>query len=137
MTAVIDDDAIEVARRFVAGDERASLSAWLVGITRNVTADAHAARARDRAIAQHSAIHAPDEAVPGHESVLAERLVIADEMAKLDPVPRQVVQLAFFDDLTHTQIAERLDMPIGTVKSHIRRSLTRLRDRLEVNHGAL
>lgn len=186
MTSVIEGDATEVARRFVAGDERAlaeiygrwsslvyslalrslgdvtdaedatqrvfvsawqsrhrydaeraSLSAWLVGITRNVTADAHAARARDRAIAQHSAIHAADEAVPGHESVLAERLVIADEMAKLDPVPRQVVQLAFFDDLTHTQIAERLDMPIGTVKSHIRRSLTRLRDRLEVNHGAL
>ena len=185
MTAVTDDDAIEVARRFVAGDERAlaeiygrwssliyslalrslgdvtdaedatqkvfvsawqsrhrydaeraSLSAWLVGITRNVIADTHAARARDRAIVHHAMRHAAEEVVPGHENLLAERLVIADEMAQLDPVPRRVVHLAFFDDLTHTQIAARLDMPVGTVKSHIRRSLTKLRDRLEVNHGA-
>lgn len=115
--------------------DRASISAWLVGITRNTVADAHQARARERMLTKQAAAVAPDEAAPSAEIDLADRLLIADEIAQLDPVPRAVVHLAFYDDLTHRQIAERLDMPVGTVKSHIRRSLGRLRKRLEVSHG--
>ncbi|WP_293167743.1 RNA polymerase sigma factor [Microcella sp.] len=115
--------------------ERASISAWLVGITRNMVADAHQARTRERQLTAQAAAVAPDEVAPSAEVDLADRLLIADEIAQLDPVPRTVVHLAFYDDLTHTQIAERLDMPVGTVKSHIRRSLSRLRNRLEVSHG--
>lgn len=116
--------------------ERASLSAWLVGITRNVIADAHQARARERHLAEQAISMMDAAEVPSAEVELADRLLIADEIARLDPVPREVVHLAFYDDLTHVQIAERLDMPVGTVKSHIRRSLSRLRGRLEVSHGA-
>ncbi len=115
--------------------DRASISAWLVGITRNTVADAHQARTRERRLAEQAAAVAPDEAAPTAEIDLADRLLIADEIAQLDPVPRAVVHLAFYDDLTHRQIAERLDMPVGTVKSHIRRSLSRLINRLEVSHG--
>ncbi len=115
--------------------DRASISAWLVGITRNTVADAHQARTRERQLAEQAATVAAPEVVPSAEIDLADRLLIADEIAQLEPVPRTVVHLAFYDDLTHMQIAERLNLPVGTVKSHIRRSLSRLRKRLEVSHG--
>lgn len=48
-------------------------------------------------------------------------------LLRLGPVPRQLVSLAFFDGLTHEEIAGQTGMPLGTVKSHIRRALTTLR----------
>lgn len=115
---------------------RASVSAWLVGITRNTIADTHQARTRERSILENVTAITGDDTVAAPETDLADRLLIADEMAHLDPLPRAIVRLAFFDDLTHVQIAQRLGMPVGTVKSHIRRSLSKLKGRLEVSHGA-
>lgn len=109
--------------------ERASLPAWLLGITRNKVVDAHQARGKQRRIATELASNPP----PPPEPVdVAARLIIADEIARLDEVPQRVLRLAFYEDLTHAQIAERMQLPPGTVKSHIRRSLIKLRRRLEV-----
>ena len=115
--------------------ERARLPTWLMGIARNKIVDAHAARGRQRRIQNEvtssSTVETQQEPVD-----VAQQLVIAEEIAKLDAVPQQVLRLAFFEDLTHTQIAERLQLPPGTVKSHIRRSLIKLRNRMEVSPDA-
>lgn len=115
---------------------KAKLSTWLIAITRRRIADTLEARTRVRALqAELQRFTAPDDVV-GAEVDLGDRLLLADEIDRLEPDARRVVRLAFYDDLTHEQIAERLGMPLGTVKSHIRRSLTRLRSRLEVGHVA-
>jgi RNA polymerase sigma factor (sigma-70 family) len=47
-------------------------------------------------------------------------------MAQLDEAHRQVVHMAFYDDMPHSEIAVKLNLPIGTVKTWIRRSRERL-----------
>ena len=49
---------------------------------------------------------------------------------RLDPLPRQLLGLAFFGGLTHDEIAQQTRLPLGTVKSHIRRALESLRGAL-------
>lgn len=114
---------------------RARLGAWLVGITRNTIADSHARLARERR-ERDALILSIDRDVDAWSDEVVDRLLIADELAQLPDAPRTVMQLAFYDRLSQAQIAARLGMPLGTVKSHVRRSLDRLRTRLEVNDDA-
>jgi RNA polymerase sigma-70 factor (ECF subfamily) len=60
-----------------------------------------------------------------------ERVVRA--LGKLTDLQREAVTLAFYDGHTHTQVAELLDVPLGTVKARIRDGLIRLRDALGVD----
>lgn len=118
--------------------QAARLPAWLVGITRNAINDALSARSRQRVLEQSALQLVGDPAaeveVKDVEAV-ADRITLEDELDRLGDPQRAIMRLAFYEDMTHDQISSHLQLPLGTVKSHIRRSLTRLRARLEVEHG--
>ncbi len=113
---------------------RAAVGAWLLNLARS--------RAIDRLRARRARPEAPVDtevmaAVAG-PGVAADEHVISDERARLvrqalDALPvlqRVAVELAFYEGLTHVEIAERLEQPLGTVKTRIRMGLLRLRDAL-------
>jgi RNA polymerase sigma-70 factor, ECF subfamily len=64
-------------------------------------------------------------------ATLIDRLVLADEIQRL-PDPRGVIlRMAFWEGQSYSQIAEQLELPLGTVKSYSRRALCQLPARLE------
>jgi RNA polymerase sigma-70 factor (ECF subfamily) len=65
-------------------------------------------------------------------STLIDRLVLTEEIRQLPPPRGTILQLAFWEGRSYSQIAEQLDLPLGTVKSHARRALRHLRSRLAV-----
>jgi RNA polymerase sigma-70 factor (ECF subfamily) len=117
------------------------LPAWLVGICRHKIADAWARRDKQRREAEAALNEA--QARPGGpvtagvDTAATDRVLLLDELDHLGQPQRGIIELAFFEDLTHAQIAERTGLPLGTIKSHIRRTLERLRTRLEVDGAAL
>lgn len=112
---------------------RGSLGGWLVGIARNKIIDHVRAQNRRPQLSEHGA---PVEAgapspTAAEVDALADRLLLADAMAQLPDRSKRVIELAFYEELTHPEIAERCELPLGTVKSDIRRGLARMRRHLE------
>lgn len=107
---------------------KGSLGGWLVGITRNKIADT--LRKRQRQVPTTDEM-TDDPMASGDPEVdvdaVADRMLVAAALRSLSDRSRKVVELYFYDDLTHHEIAARTDIPLGTVKSDLRRGLERLR----------
>ncbi len=110
-------------------EDRRSVAPWLLTVARNRAIDV--AR-RNQRHAMHRAVEERLESVAAagiiDEQVVAteraEQLVGA--LAQLPDAQREVIMLAFYAQMTHTEIAERLQLPLGTVKGRIRLALGRV-----------
>jgi RNA polymerase sigma factor (sigma-70 family) len=106
----------------------ASVRAWLCGIGyhKHLTAVRGAGRERVRAAA-YEADRSPAAGAPPED-----RMALESAMADLPPDQRACVALCLAADFSHAEAAEALDMPLGTVKSHVSRGRARLLQALGV-----
>jgi len=111
--------------------DQGSPAAWLVGITKHRIADVRTQRYRTHRNLQAVASEVVTEQAPTHEADWAERLLLVHELERMGDPRATVLRMAFLEDRTQEEIARTLEMPLGTVKSHVRRGLLELRDRLK------
>lgn len=114
---------------------RGSVAGWIVGITRRRIADALSARTRRGELVAAAATALPDESAADRPEAVLDRVLVGRELARLPAPQQRVLRLAYYEDLTQLQIAERTGWPLGTVKSHARRGLHRLRCGLQRRTG--
>lgn len=109
---------------------RGSTGGWIRMMARSRALDALRRRRRALLVTEGAEPEAPDRAAAGAEhDERAGR--IREALAQLPESQRGALDLAFFGGFTHAQIAERLDVPLGTVKTWIRRGMDRMRSILD------
>jgi RNA polymerase sigma-70 factor, ECF subfamily len=113
---------------------RASVRTWLYAIARNRIVDAHRrAAARPKRADEDSLDSAAEIDAALDQAVL--RWQVTAALARLSPAHREVIRLAHYGGLTMREIAERIGIPLGTVKSrtsYALRSLRLILDEMEV-----
>jgi RNA polymerase sigma-70 factor (ECF subfamily) len=142
--AVAEDVVIEVYsqvwRQAHAYDpQRGTPLSWLLTLTRSRAIDMLRSRQRVHTTEPLDAASQALDGTPGPEensSVAERRRVVSQALANLHEDQRQVIELAYFADLSHAEIAAKLGQPLGTVKTRIRTGLLRLRELLG-SHTAL
>ncbi len=125
---LVQEAMLRVWRHCQAFDARqASLSTWIFQIARNLRVD----RIRRRVQAQANAAPAADNVV-AHTDISQEpeayvdTVLLAKAIERLSPVEARLVRMSYLESKSHHEIARELDMPLGTVKSTLRRSFQKL-----------
>lgn len=110
---------------------KAALSTWIFRIARNRRIDL-LRRERRPAITEAEDAGEPSWIPDHHAAIEAAEAsgLLKDAVAGLPPDQREVIAKAFYEDLSHRDVAEALDLPLGTVKSRIRLALAKLNDML-------
>ena len=126
--------------------QRGTVTAWLFSIAHHRAIDEIRRRKRDRTQTQYGVDLSN---MPSHDGIdpleyataQFESGQIKDALSTLRPEQREIVVLAYFGGLTHTEIAGHLKQPLGTVKTRMRLAMKKLREvlgpqvRESVDHG--
>lgn len=114
--------------------DRPTAAAWVLSVVRHRAIDiarrhgtAQALRAQESTLLEHRS----GEDLAAEAADRADARDLKSSLARLPEPQREVIVLAFYGQLTHTEIADELGLPIGTVKGRIRLGLHKLRDEIE------
>jgi RNA polymerase sigma-70 factor (ECF subfamily) len=109
--------------------ERGSAAAWMFAISRNAAADA--LRARTAVAIGELPEHADPSAGPDEQTAAGlEAFAVHAAVDALPEREREVIELAYFEGLSQSEVAGKLSLPLGTVKTRTRSGLARLASRL-------
>ncbi len=110
---------------------RGTVCAWLFTMARSRAIDRLRSTRRRREVAMDNLGHErPDRSAPPEELCLASErgATVRNALSSLPQSQRRAIELAFFEGLTHRDIAERLNLALGTVKTQIRLGILKLRN---------
>lgn len=117
--------------------ERGSEIAWMIMIARSRALDAlrraDTREAREDEAGQHAAEDSAGEVAPGPFRIASTRQAREQIRSALGEIPdeqSEALQLAFFSDLTHREVAAELEQPLGTIKTRIKLGMAKLRSLL-------
>ena len=122
---VTQDVFMKLWRALPAYDGRAAVNTWLYTIARNTCLSAARAESYRRTTTLD------ESSVPTVGGATPDSIVIQDCLARLQPVQRDVITLFYLQDKSVAEVAAMLDIPEGTVKSHLHRARRALADMME------
>lgn len=118
-------------------EARSTPRGWLLMLARSRALDRlrrrEARRRREEESAEEEARFAVEPEGTGRLEAAERQSRVSSALGALSPEQRHCIELAFFEGLTHTQIAERLKAPLGTVKSRILLGMSKLRQALSTS----
>jgi RNA polymerase sigma-70 factor (ECF subfamily) len=135
---LLQDVYLEVWRKVSRYDVgRGTPVAWLITLTRSRAIDrlrARAARGQQATtpLDQGAVPHMKDSGPSPFETQADQelRLAVGSAMTSLPPAQQQAIELAYYEGLSHMEIAARLNQPLGTVKTRIKLGMSKLRETL-------
>lgn len=140
----LQEVCLQIWKRAATYDSaQSSVFSWAVLLTRSRVIDRLRSRGRRmRVVAgsiddEHNNIELVDastsESTADNVNKNEEATRVRSVLATLPPDQREAIEMAFFSELTHHEIATQLNQPLGTVKARIRRGLLQLRERLRTS----